>query len=105
MLAPALGLFCGAALGLRGVVLQRDSLPRVASRVALPMGGIAGLLYWGTQAPPAWWAPMAVGVLAALSTLALTLAAGDTVLNLRSKGVAKHEGRWGDPKSYYGDLE
>lgn len=105
VLAPALGLFGGAALGVWGRPLKREGLPGVALPVATAMGGIAGALYGGTQTSPAWWAPIAVGLLGGLSTLVLTLAAGDTVLNLRSKGVAKHKGRWGDAESYYGDLE
>jgi hypothetical protein len=77
----------------------------MALPVAAAMGGIGWAVYAGTQDIPAWWAPLAVGALAAISTLVLTLAAGDTVLNYRSKGVAKHKGRWGDVESYYGDLE
>lgn len=105
VLAPALGLFGGAALGVRGVPLQRAHLPRMALPVSAAMGLLAAAFYVGSQELAAWWAPLAVGILAALSTLVLTLAAGDTVLNLRSKGVAKHKGRWGDSESYYGDLE
>lgn len=105
VLAPALGLFGGAALGVRGLPLVREGLPKLALPVAAAMGLIAAAVYAGSQEIPAWWAPLAVGILAALSTLVLTLAAGDTVLNLRSKGVAKHKGRWGDSESYYGDLE
>lgn len=105
VLAPALGLFGGAVLGLHGMPLKREGLPRMALPVAGAMGLIAALTYTATQALPAWWAPLAVGALASLSSLVLTLAAGDTVLNYRSKGVAEHKGRWGDLESYYGDLE
>ena len=105
ILAPSLGLFCGASLGLRGAPIDRPGLPRMALPVASAMGAFGAALYSGTQPLPAWWAPLAVGALAALSTLVLTLAAGDTLLNHRSKGVAKHKGRWGEVRSYYGDLE
>jgi len=105
VLAPALGLFGGAVFGVQGVPMNRPDLPKLALPVAGAMGGIAGAVYAGIQDIPVWWAPLAVGTLAALSTLVLTLAAGDTVLNHRSKGVAKHKGRWGNVESYYGDLE
>ncbi|MFT5584139.1 MAG: hypothetical protein ACI9VR_001724 [Cognaticolwellia sp.] len=105
VLAPAIGLFGGAVLGIQGVHIDRPGLPRMALPVAVAMGVIGGAVYAGIQDIPTWWAPLAVGTLAALSTLVLTLAAGDTLLNHRSKGVAKHKGRWGDVESYYGDLE
>ncbi len=105
VLAPAIGLFCGALLGFWGCPLSRATLPGRCLPAAACMGLLAAGLYTWTQPVPAWWAPVAIGGLAALSALVLTLAAGDTLLNLRSKGVAKHEGRWGDPTSYYGDLE